>query len=119
MLISVASVTAQNLPGKMVEAFRSGKATELYSCMEREVDFVVDNTPKTSRRDVAVDEIQRFFDEKSVRGFVVDHQGVRKESGFMIGTLNTTKGKFRVQCFLKKSDTNFLIHQIRIDGTSE
>ena len=50
---------------------------------------------------------------------LMNHQGKRDESSFVIGTLTTTKGKFRVNCFLKKVQTQCLIHQIRIDKINE
>ena len=118
-ILSVATVTAQTLPEGVVGAFRSGKAEHLRSCLEEKVEFIVDNTTQAQEKGRVIAEMQRFFQDKNVRDFQVNHEGVRQESGFLIGTLNTVKGSFRVQCFLKKKENKFLIHQIRIDGTSE
>ena len=63
--------------------------------------------------------MQEFFAENKVSGFNVNHQGKRDDSSFIIGTLMTTKGNFRVNCFLKRVDNQYLIHQIRIDKTNE
>ena len=57
--------------------------------------------------------------ENKVSGFNVNHQGKRDESSFVIGTLATTNGNFRVNCFLKKVQNQYLIHQIRIDKINE
>ena len=57
--------------------------------------------------------------ENKVSGFNVNHQGKRDESSFVIGTLATTNGNFRVNCFLKKVENQYLIHQIRIDKINE
>ena len=117
--MSVTSVMAQTLPDGVVGAFQTGKAESLRSCLEEKVEFIIDNSTQAQEKSGAIAEMQRFFREKSVRSFEVNHQGVRQESGFLIGTLTTVKGSFRVQCFLKKHENKFLIHQIRIDGTSE
>ena len=63
--------------------------------------------------------MQEFFTENKVSGFNVNHQGKRDESSFVIGTLATTNGNFRVNCFLKKVQNQYLIHQIRIDKINE
>ena len=63
--------------------------------------------------------MQDFFTENKVSGFNVNHQGKRDESSFIIGTLATTRGNFRVNCFLKKVENQYLIHQIRIDKINE
>ena len=60
-----------------------------------------------------------FFTKNKVSGFNVNHQGKRDESSFVIGTLATTNGNFRVNCFLKKVQNQYLIHQIRIDKINE
>ena len=57
--------------------------------------------------------------KNKVSGFNVNHQGKRDESSFIIGTLATTRGNFRVNCFLKKVENQYLIHQIRIDKINE
>ena len=60
-----------------------------------------------------------YSSENKVSGFNVNHQGKRDESSFIIGTLATTRGNFRVNCFLKKVENQYLIHQIRIDKINE
>ena len=63
--------------------------------------------------------MQEFFTKNKVSGFNVNHQGKRDESSFVIGTLDNTNGNFRVNCFLKKVQNQYLIHQITIDKINE
>jgi len=60
-----------------------------------------------------------FFSGNQVSGFTVNHQGKRNESSFIVGTLTTANGNFRVNCFLRKVAGKYVIHQIRIDKTNE
>ena len=60
-----------------------------------------------------------FFSNHKVGSFNVNHQGKRDESGFVIGTLMTANGNFRVNCFFRKVQNKYVIHQIRIDKTDE
>ena len=62
--------------------------------------------------------MQEFFTENKVSGFNVNHQE-NGRSSFVIGTMATTNGNFRVNCFLKKVQNQYLIHQIRIDKINE
>ena len=60
-----------------------------------------------------------FFAENKVSSFNVNHEGKRDESSFIIGTLGTANGNFRVNCFFRKVQNKYVIHQIRIDKTNE
>ncbi|NLZ73991.1 MAG: DUF4783 domain-containing protein [Bacteroidales bacterium] len=43
------------------------------------------------------------------------HQGDRNNSAYIIGTLITSNGEFRLNCFLKKTSENLFIDRIRIE----
>ena len=60
-----------------------------------------------------------FFTDNPVQGFKLNHESKRDESGFMIGTLTTGNGTWRVHCFFKKEQNQYCIHQIRIDPNNE
>ena len=60
-----------------------------------------------------------FFNSNKVSGFNVNHEGKREESSFIIGTLTTANGNFRVNCFFRRVQNKYFINQIRIDKTNE
>lgn len=64
-------------------------------------------------------ELWLIFAENKVSSFNVNHEGKRDESSFIIGTLGTANGNFRVNCFFRKVQNKYVIHQIRIDKTNE
>ena len=87
--------------------------------MGDKVNLVLQGSSTNVDKQKATAAMQEFFTKNKVSGFNVNHQGKRDESSFVIGTLTTTKGKFRVNCFLKKVQTQYLIPQIRIDKINE
>lgn len=119
ILFSVASLTAQTISDNVVNAFRNGDVSLLNACMEQQSELVFNDTPLAQSKEKLLLEMRCFFEQEKVTDFKVNHQGVRAESGFLIGTMQTDKGAYRVQCFLNKENNTLLIHQIRIDGTSK
>ena len=83
------------------------------------VNLVLQGSSTNVDKQKATAVMQDFFTKNKVNGFTVNHQGKRDESSFVIGTLATTNGNFRVNCFLKKVQDKCLIHQIRIDKINE
>ena len=119
LLLSLSLLMAQEIPAGVITAFKRGSSQELSKYMGDKVNLVLQGRSTSVDKQKATAMMQDFFTENKVSGFNVNHQGKRDESSFVIGTLTTTKGKFRVNCFLKKVQTQYLIHQIRIDKINE
>jgi hypothetical protein len=119
MFFLVSTLSAQDIPTGIAVAFKKGNAQELGKYMADKVDLIVLNKTSNLGKQQAESMIAAFFAENQVSGFTVNHQGKRDESCFLIGTLTTGNGNFRVNCFLKRLENKYLIHQIRIDKTNE
>lgn len=113
------TVMAQEISGGFTNAFKKGNAEELAAFWGNEVEIVISNSSKTCDKPGARQLMTDFFSANKVAGFVVNHQGQRDQSGFMVGTLTTNTGVFRVNGYFKKSGDQYLIYQIRIDKTNE
>ena len=87
--------------------------------MGDKVDLIIQNRSTNTDKQAAESTMNTFFADNKVSGFNVNHQGKRDESSFVIGTLTTANGNFRVNCFFKRVQNKYLIHQIRIDKTNE
>lgn len=118
-MIFVAAAIAQEVPAGLTNAFKHGSADELSSFMGSHVEIIQPDGTKDYDKDGAKQFMATFFANNKVKGFNINHQGKRDESGFIVGTLATSEGTYRKNCFFKKTDNNFLIHQIRIDKTNE
>lgn len=119
-LLFVTSVLfAQEVPVGVVNAFKKGSSQELSQYLGEKVDLIILNRSQNVDKRTAQTTLNSFFSENKVSGFTVNHEGKRDESSFIIGTLVTDKGKYRINCFLKKNQNDYFIHQIRIDKTNE
>ena len=94
--LGLASLLAQDVPVGVVVAFKKGSSQELNRYLGEKVDLVILSKP-----------VQ------------VDKEGKRNDSSFIVGTLQTANGNFRVNCFFRKEHNRFYIHQIRIDKTND
>lgn len=113
------SLMAQDVPPGVVAAFRKGSSQELGGYLGDKVELILENRSENVDRRAAAGKMSAFFSGNRVSGFTVNHQGKRDESGFIVGTLVTANGNFRVNCFFRKMADNYVIHQIRIDKTNE
>ena len=119
LLFSVSTLFAQDVPVGVVVAFKKGSSQELNKYLGDKVDLVIQNRTASADKQVAESAMSTFFADNKVSSFNVNHQGKRDESSFVIGTLTTANGNFRVNCFFKRVQNKYLIHQIRIDKTNE
>ena len=119
LLFSVSTLFAQDVPVGVVVAFKKGSSQELNKYLGDKVDLVIQNRTASADKQEAESAMSTFFADNKVSSFNVNHQGKRDESSFVIGTLTTANGNFRVNCFFKRVQNKYLIHQIRIDKINE
>lgn len=119
LLFAVATVFAQDVPSGVVSAFKKGSASELKPFLANSVELTLPGQNGVTDQAKSVSILNDFFTKNKPTGFSVNHQGKKGESSFAIGTLTTSSGKYRVNCFFKKIQNNYLIHQIRIEKTNE
>lgn len=119
LLFATSMLFAQDVPVGVVVAFKKGSSQELNKYLSDKVDLIIQNRTTNVDKQAAEETMGTFFTDNKVSGFNVNHQGKRDESSFIIGTLATTNGNFRVNCFFKRVQNKYLIHQIRIDKTNE
>lgn len=119
LLLSISLLCAQEIPAGVITAFKRGSSQELAKYLGDKVDLIIQNRSTNVNKKTAESTMSTFFTTNKVSAFDVNHQGKRDESSFIIGTLVTSNGNFRVNCFLRKVQNQYLIHQIRIDKTNE
>lgn len=112
-------VKAQENSSQLTNAFKKGNAQELSPYFGNKVELILLNNSKEYTKQEATEAVKNFFTSHKVSGFTVNHEGKRNESGFIVGTLVTSAGTYRVNCYFKKNGDQFLIHQIRIDKSNE
>ena len=119
LVLGISSLWAQDTPVGVIVAFKKGNSQELNRYLADKVDLIIQNRPTNADKQTAERTMSSFFADNKVSCFDVNHQGKRDESSFIIGTLGTKNGNFRVNCFFRKVQNKYVIHQIRIDKTDE
>jgi hypothetical protein len=106
---------AQDVPVGVVVAFKKGSATDMDRYLSNTAELTIGNSLRVNDKENVISSLGKFFTDKKSNGFTVNHKGNRDESGFIIGTLNTADGDYRVNCYFKRLQNKYIIHQIRID----
>ncbi|NDV59801.1 DUF4783 domain-containing protein [Bacteroides sp. 519] len=119
LLFTTLTVWAQAKPVGVIVAFKKGSATELSTYLGDKLDLSIQNRSGNVDKQKATTMLDAFFTQNKVKSFNVNHEGTKGESSFFIGTLVTETEKFRVNCFFKRIQNKYLIHQIRIDKANE
>ena len=118
-LLWTSTLIAQDVTTVLSNAFKQGSAKELAPYMGEKVEYINGGTTRNYNKSSAEQAMNSFFMANKVKGFTLNHEGKRNESGFIIGTLATQGGDYRINCYFKKVDDQYLIHQIRIDKNNE
>ena len=118
-LFSVSLIWAQSIPADAITALGRGNSYELSRYLATTVELIIQNKLTRADKNGAERALNTFFAKNKVKRFDVKHQGKRDESSFVVGALTADTGNFRVNCFFKKEQNKYLIHQIRIDKTNE
>ena len=119
LFLWVSLIFAQDVPVGVFTALKKENSQELTGYLGDKVDLIIHNRTTNADKRTAERAMANFFAENKVSSFNVNHEGKRDESSFIIGTLGTANGNFRVNCFFRKVQNKYVIHQIRIDKTNE
>lgn len=108
---------AQNpgVPHEVVAALNTGDANKLAPHFNNNVEFIIGNTNDVYSKQQAVVILSDFFKKNKVSGFSVSHRGDKDNANFIIGTLKTSTGTYRVYVFTRKTEGKALIQQLRIE----
>ena len=113
-ILSVLSIRAADIT-VIVNVFKEGKASALAENMDTEVDIAVPGASNKGTGAEAVAILTQFFESEKPTGFTVLHHADRKDSGFIVGRLTTSKGETRVNITYNTKDEKVLIQSIRIE----
>lgn len=101
---------------KVVQAMKVGNPKELVSTFIPNIDLTVKETSDVYSRAQAEQILRKFFNDHPPVDLVIEHSGVSKFGDkYFIGILRTRSGYFRVTFFLKKSDEELQVKQLRIE----
>ncbi len=99
----------------IVESMRQGNASKISQYLNKNVELIIANKKDIYSKQQAVGILNDFFKTNPVKNFNLAHNSGKSASSFMIGSLSTTKGNFRVYILTRNVNNTTLIQQIRIE----
>ncbi|MDX9883141.1 MAG: DUF4783 domain-containing protein [Prolixibacteraceae bacterium] len=110
------SISAQ-IPDDLISSFKSGNDKVLAEYFNQNIELVVPGHDDVFSKSQAQQLIAKFFREYPPEDFSLIHQreSGNEGAGYAIGSLETSKGNFRVVFLLKTTGGKAMIHQLRIE----
>jgi hypothetical protein len=118
ILTGIYSFSYQTIPDGIYSALKAGNSKELAKSFNTNIDLVILDKEGVYSKSQAELILKDFFAKNTVNpsnGFIKLHEGGKDASKFIIGTLYTNKGQFRVYLVMKTINGVFTIHQFRIE----
>jgi hypothetical protein len=110
------SIQHSNLPEGLFNAIRDGNSKELANYFNANIELNILEKEGVYSKLQAEQIIKEFFYKNTPNRFVKNHEGVKDDSKFGIGTLTTSTGQYRISFFmLKTSNGEYLIHKFIIE----
>jgi len=108
---------AQTDASEVNNALKTGNAKVLSSNFHSSIDLTILQKQGTYSKAQAEQIIQSFFDEHKPSSYKPNHTGASGDgSKYMIGTLETAKGNFRVYIYYKVIGGKELIQTLRFES---
>lgn len=101
--------------GNLVQAFGKKDLAKIEASLNSKVQIIKSGKDNIYSKPQAKMVLSSFFKETKPVSASLIHQGKKATSSFVIFTLKTEKGNYRIYCLEKQVAQKFLIHQIRID----
>ena len=103
------------VPSEIITALNSGDASQLSNYLNSNVELVIENKNDVFRKAQATEILADFFRKNKVSGFQLLHKGNKDAASFVIGTLKTSSGSFRLYVLTRKNE----IQQLRIEPSND
>lgn len=104
----------------IASAIRSGNPKNISKYFIENIDLKIIEQENVYSKQQAEAILKDFFTKHAVKSFVIAHKSEPKNgSQYVIGTLDTSNGKFRTNIFIKTTGTQTLIQQFRIEKENE
>ena len=118
--IAVSFIASNGLPKAIIDAFSSGNAKVIAESFASEVDLNINGKEDVYSKSQGELVLKKFFQTHPAKSYTNSHNGKsRSNSYYAIGSLDTSKGKFRTYLLYKKSESKIIIHELRIESDSE
>ena len=120
MIISSCFGFTMEVVDDIANAIRSGNPKSISAYFIDNIDLKVIDQEDVYSKQQAEMILKNFFTKHPVKAFSMAHKSVEKNgSQYIIGTLETTNGKFRIYFLIKTTGAKTLIQQFKIENENE
>jgi len=113
-LVSLAQKST-DLPKGLISSFEQGNSISLAMFFSDRIELNIQDKEAIYSSSQAKQIMAKFFAKYKPSSFKKKHIGGKPNSLYVIGTLLTNNGNFRVTFLLKGSGDKSIIHQLRIE----
>lgn len=113
-LFFLSQVPAQTLTD-LIKAFKNRDVVTITNHLDTRVEITLEGTNSNYSKSQASSFLNDFFRDKKVNGFKVIHQSENGETAYVIASLSTAEGNFRVTLFTKEKSQKVFLQEIRIE----
>ncbi|HMC98183.1 MAG TPA: DUF4783 domain-containing protein [Flavobacteriales bacterium] len=118
LLLSLGLQAQDVVKDQVVLAMKTGNSKDLATHFIANIDLTVKETADVYSKAQAEQILRKFFNDHPPVDLVIEHSGVSKFGDkYFIGILRTRDAYFRVTFFLKKTDADFQVKQLRIESS--
>ena len=117
--LPMANAQSTEVPSDIISALNSGDAAKLSGYLNTNVELVIGSKNDVFSKQQASGIIADFFRTNRVSSFQVLHKGNKEAASFAIGELKTSGGIYRVYVLTRKSGSQPVIQQLRIEPSND
>jgi ABC-type transporter Mla subunit MlaD len=103
------------VPSAIITALNNGDAGQLSNYLNTNVELFIENKNDVFSKQQSTQIIADFFRKNHVTSFQLLHKGNKDAASFVIGTLKTSSGNFRLYVLTRKNE----IQQLRIEPSND
>lgn len=105
----------QDLFNELSNSFKQGNVKEIAKYFANTVDVTLPNSEDQYSKSQAEIVLKNFFTQHSPSSFNLEHQGASNNGKYMVGSLVTGKGTFKVYVFVKDIGGQKSISELKIE----
>lgn len=114
-IVAFSQQSQAQIPNEILLSLESGNAKVLSGYFNQNVELVVLDNDNVYSKAQAQQIVGNFFSSYPPESFSLVHDSGKEGAKYVIGTLKTKNGSFRVYFLLKQKDGKDYIHQLRIE----
>lgn len=107
--------TDQDLFSELSNNFKTGNVKEIAKYFANTVDITLPSSEDQYSRSQAEIVLKNFFEGHAPSAFTLEHQGASNNGKYMVGSLTTSKGTFKVYVFVKDIGGQKSISELKIE----